>query len=95
MAKKPATSGRRVGPTFLDVAAVVLSRVKRPLPSKEIIAKTREWGLLRSFGKTPDHTLTAALYLDIAQGSKSRFSRLAKPGPSRAVRNTVRWTLRS
>ena len=81
--------------TFLEAAAVILSRAKEPLSGKEITARALALGLLQdSEGKTPERTMTSALYMDVGHNSASRFRRIAKAGPIRAVRNSVKWALR-
>ena len=36
----------------------------------------------------------ADLYTDVARNQSSRFVHLSKKGPTRAVRNSVRWALK-
>jgi hypothetical protein len=80
--------------TFLDAAVDVLARSNRPLTAEEIVEKAQERGILKSFGATPARTMSAALYVEVSENPRSRFVRVAKPGKIRAVRNTVRWTLK-
>jgi len=78
--------------SFLDMAAVVLGRVKSPLTPMEIVTRAKAAGLLVSSGKTPDRTLSAALYRD-SLTSSPRFRRVYQRGRIRAVRGSVRWLL--
>ena len=80
--------------TFPDAAEKVLRRTGRPLRAEEIVSKAIKLGLLTTLGKTPVRSMSAALYVKQARSPRGRFLRVAKPGPSRAVRNSVRWTLR-
>jgi hypothetical protein len=86
------TSGSR---TFLEAAAAVLKPARRPLTASEITAAAAREGLLRgSAGKSPERTMSSALYMDVLHNSASRFVRLAKMGRMRAVRNSVKWALK-
>jgi hypothetical protein len=80
--------------TFLDIAAAVLARSNDPLTGDEIVKKAQEHGLLKSSGATPAKTMSAALYVEVAENRRSRFVRLAKPSKMRAARNSVRWRLK-
>jgi hypothetical protein len=86
---------RRPTGTFLEAAAIVLKRAKEPLSGKEITARALELALLQgSGGRTPERTMTSALYMDVLHNPTSRFRRIAKAGPTRAARNSVKWVLR-
>jgi len=50
--------------------------------------------LLQHGGKTPEATMSAALYTHIRDVEGSEIVRVHEPGASRARRGTVRWTLR-
>lgn len=87
-------SGARSSGTFLDAAAVVLRRAKRPLTAREITTKATNEGLLGgSAGRTPHRTMSSALYMDVLHNPVSRFVRFAQKGPTRAARNSVKWAL--
>lgn len=51
-----------------------------------------ERGLIATIGKTPWKTMDAALYASNRGGGP--VVKLAQPGPTRAARGSVRWTLR-
>jgi hypothetical protein len=78
--------------TYFEAALAVLRHAKRPLTTREISAAAVEEGLIVPKGRTPHASMTAALY----QGLKSdnALVKLETPGPSRAQRGSVRWTLR-
>jgi len=79
--------------TFLDAAAIVLKRAKQPLTGIEITKRAIQQELIQSSGLTPTATMLARLYKDV-QNPNSRFQRIAQPGLTRAVRNSVKWALR-
>lgn len=93
------TAGRarpRVGaPTggYLEAAVAVLEASDRPLTAGEITAEAVRRGLVRPAGKTPEATMTARLYVHVRDDPAPRVVRLAEPGPNRARRGSVRWTL--
>ena len=88
-------AGQRPTGTFLEAATTVLKRAKEPLSGKEITARAVELALLKgSVGRTPERTMTSALYMDVLHNPTSRFRRISKAGPTRASRNSVKWTLR-
>jgi HB1, ASXL, restriction endonuclease HTH domain len=75
--------------TFLDAAEVVLCDAKTTLTAAEITEIALRRGLIHTRGKTPAATMSAALY---KAPSKSAIRREFTPGPSRAMRDSVRWT---
>ena len=81
--------------SYLDAAVSVLESCKRPMNVREIVAEAIRRGILRPAGKTPEATMSAALYMSVNKDSRARVVRLHEPGPKRARRGTVRWTLRS
>lgn len=59
---------------LLDAAEKALRTAGKPLHSKEIIALAVKRGWIEPKGKTPDHSLQAALWTDIHEkGRRSRF----------------------
>ena len=91
---KSRRSAETQGLSFLDAAEEVLGRARTPLTASEIVARAQTQKLLKSQGKTPDQTMASALYMDIRKGGRTRFLRLSRKGPTRAARNSVRWTLK-
>jgi hypothetical protein len=80
---------------FLGAAVVVLRRAREPLDVKEIVKRAVDAGLLHdSQGRTPERSMSAALYMDVRNNPASPIRRLARAGPVRAVKNSVKWTLR-
>ncbi|TMC49245.1 MAG: hypothetical protein E6J14_09275 [Chloroflexi bacterium] len=71
---------------FLDAALRVMSAT-RPMRAREITEEALRRGLLRTRGKTPEATLTAALYLE-AKVERPRVRRIFTPGGTK-----VRWLL--
>ena len=80
------------GITYFEAAVAILRRAKRPLTTREIAAAAIEDGLIAPKGKTPHASMSVALY----QRAKSEplLVKLEAPGPGRAERGSVRWTLR-
>ena len=76
--------------TFLDAAVRVLRTRRRPMTVAEITAEALRLGILHTAGKTPEKTMSAALY-QAAGASDSPVRRIYEPGPQRARRSTVRW----
>jgi HB1, ASXL, restriction endonuclease HTH domain len=77
--------------TYLEAAIKVLKSSRRPLSTNEIVERAIARGLTQPTGKTPAATMSAVLYRHLGEGSQLR--QIAEPGPRRAVRGTVRWTL--
>ena len=74
--------------TFLEAAEVVLRRAKRSLTVAEITEIALRRGLIHTSGKTPEATMSAALYRAPSDGP---IRREFEPGRQRAVRDSVRW----
>lgn len=81
--------------SYTDAALAVLESCKRPMTTREIVMEAIQRGLLQPAGKTPEATMSAALYTSVNKDPRSHIVRLHEPGPKRAARGTVRWTLRS
>jgi hypothetical protein len=81
--------------SYMDAAVRVLETSKCPMTAREIVAEAVRSGLLRPAGKTPEATMSAALYTSVNKDPRSRVVRLHEPGSKRAARGTVRWALRS
>lgn len=79
---------------YLDSARAVLQEVRRPMTAKEITEEAIDRGLLRPTGKTPEATMSAALYTHVRDEPDSAIVRLHEPGVSRAARGSVRWSWR-
>lgn len=63
---------------FLEVAYIILKREKKPLTPDELTQMAKEYGLLKSSGKTPQHSMRARLSTDILRNKeKSVFKRTA------------------
>jgi hypothetical protein len=78
--------------TYFEAALAVLRRAKRPLTTREIAAAAIEAGLIVPQGKTPEASMSAALYQRAKSGAT--LVKLETPGSRRAERGSVRWTLR-
>ena len=73
---------------YYDAAVAVLRKASRPMTSREITDSAIEQGLIAPSGRTPEATMSAALYT-----REGPIRKVAEPGPTRAKRNSVRWTL--
>jgi HB1, ASXL, restriction endonuclease HTH domain len=79
--------------SFFEAALSVLEREGKPLTTREVVQLAIRRGLIEPKGKTPEATMSAELYKHL--GIDSRLVKQATPGKRRAVRGTVRWTIRS
>ena len=70
-----------------------LRRSRRPLTAREIVHAAVKAGLIVTRGRTPEATMSAALYV----GAKSDplLFKHEVPGRLRAMRGSVRWSVRS
>ena len=80
--------------SFLEAAVTVLESAERSLTLAELTAEALRRGLISSAGKTPIAAMSARLYIDLRDNPKTRLIRHAQPGPNRARRGSVRWSLR-
>ena len=77
--------------TYLQAALTVLRESQRPLTSREIVERAMAKGLILMSGKTPESTMSAVLYTQVAKGAP--LTKVYEPGETRARRGSVRWTL--
>lgn len=78
--------------TYYEAAVAVLRRAKRPLTAREIVAAAIKMGLIVPNGQTPEATMSATLYTRAAKSDRL-LVKLERPGHSRAVRGSVRWSI--
>ena len=76
--------------TFIEAAIAVLSQSSRPLTSHEVTAIALERRLVTTSGRTPEASMSAALYTDLTR-PEPRVAKPSAPGPTRAARGSVRW----
>jgi hypothetical protein len=74
--------------TFLEAAEDVLRRARKPLTAREITEAAMARGLISPRGRTPEATMSSALY---GAPSESPIQREFKPGRQRARRGSVHW----
>jgi hypothetical protein len=79
--------------TYLDAALQVLEAAGRPMTAREITDEALRRGLIAPAGRTPEATMSAALYTCSLANSGTRLQRVFGPGPTRARRGSVRWVL--
>ncbi|MGC8633729.1 MAG: winged helix-turn-helix domain-containing protein [Candidatus Limnocylindrales bacterium] len=79
---------------FLEAALAVLAQADRPLTSREVAEAVMERHLVQTSGRTPEASLTAALYVALREDRAPGLERLFEPGPTRARRGSVRWRYR-
>ena len=77
--------------TYLEAAEVVLKAARRPLSSGEITAIAKGRGLIHPTGKTPEATMSAALYMAMKSNPDGPLQRRFRPGTTRAARDSVKW----
>jgi hypothetical protein len=58
--------------TWIEAAEIILNGASRPLHAAEIVTKAISRGLVSPEGKTPDHTLTAIIWMDLHKRRKSQ-----------------------
>lgn len=75
---------------FIEAAEEVLRGERRPLTAREITELALVRGLIDTHGKTPEATMSAALY---GAPADSPIRREFQPGRERAVRGSVRWII--
>ena len=65
--------------TLIEAAKRVLEQTGRPMHSKEIITYAKSKGWINPQGKTPDHSLQAAIFKHLKQsGSRAIFARIGE-----------------
>jgi hypothetical protein len=77
--------------TFLAAAEAVLKSAGRPLTTREVTEMALKRGLIAPTGKTPEQTMSAALYTAVRDKPGGTIQRLYRPGATRAARDSVRW----
>jgi hypothetical protein len=78
--------------TYYEAALSILRSARRPLSTQEITDLALQRELILSAGKTPNASMSAALYTRV--GDNSEIVKIGDPGSGRAKRGSVRWTLR-
>jgi hypothetical protein len=77
--------------TYYEAALSVLRSAGRPLSTQEITELAVQRKLLAPGGKTPNATMSAALYARASDNGE--LVKVSAPGNRRAKRGSVRWTL--
>jgi hypothetical protein len=80
--------------TYAEAAIAVLKLRRHPLTTREITEVALQRGLIRPTGKTPEATMAAVLYQIVRDASDPQVVKVFSPGPTRAARGSVRWTLK-
>jgi hypothetical protein len=81
-----------MGMTYYKAAIQILRSARCPLTTREIAERAIGTGLIKPRGKTPDATMSAALYGHLHDDAQ--LAKLEEPGNGRAKRGSVRWALR-
>jgi hypothetical protein len=76
--------------TYLEAAEVVLKAARRSLTAGEITAIARGRGLIHPTGKTPEATISAALYM-AKSNPDGPLQRRFRPGTTRAAHDSIKW----
>jgi HB1, ASXL, restriction endonuclease HTH domain len=77
--------------TFLAAAEAVLKSAGRPLTTREVTEMALERGLIASTGKTPEQTMSAALYTAVRDKPGGTIRRLYRPGATRAAARLMEY----
>ena len=81
--------------TYRDAALAILRSARRPMTTREITDAALKKGLITTDGKTPEATMSAVLYRYVRDVKGALIRREFTPGPTRAARESVRWTISS
>ena len=79
---------------YVAAAIQVLREARRPLTTAEITTEALRRSLIKTQGRAPQKTMAARLYIAVRDDPRCPIERLFEPGHGRAVRNSVRWTLK-
>ena len=79
---------------YREAAIAVLKQATRPLTAAEITARAVQKGLIAPTGRTPEASMSAALYTYVVDEPTGSIRKVAEPGPTRAKRDSVRWEYR-
>jgi len=77
--------------TYFEAALRILVDANGPMTTHEITERALNQRLILPQGKTPNATMSAALYR--MARTDSRLMKLSTPGISRALRGSVRWSI--
>jgi HB1, ASXL, restriction endonuclease HTH domain len=80
--------------SYLNAALRVLADFHRPMRIWEITEEALRRGLVKPAGKTPEASMSAALYRYARDHPQSQLERLYEPGGKRPRPGSVRWALR-
>ena len=81
--------------TYMDAAITVLRTARRPMTTRELTEAALRKRLINPSGQTPEATMSAVLYMNCQDVKGNVIQRQFTPGPARAARGSVRWSLRS
>ena len=77
--------------TYVEAAIAVLKAARKPMTAAEITEAALRKGLIQPRGKTPEATMSSALYTHTRDDREAALRREYRQGPNRAVRDSVRW----
>lgn len=80
-----------MGTSYYEAGVQVLRSAQHPLTVREITTRAIEVGLITPAGRTPDATMSAALYVHARKDAA--LTKIEEPTNGRAKRGSVRWTL--
>lgn len=78
--------------TIKEAIADVLQASDHPLTTREVVDEVLGSRNVRLTGKTPQDSVTAALYVMAASPSYPGVRKVSEKGQQRAKRGSVRWT---
>lgn len=77
--------------TYLDAAIAVLKASGKPMTVADITETALDQRLIRTHGKTPVASMSAALHVYTRNADTPEIRREFRPGGTRAARDSVRW----
>jgi hypothetical protein len=75
--------------SYIKAALVVLRAAGRPMSASEVTAEAVRLALITPAGRTPEQTMSAALYMNLEAG----VGLIKHERPTRAARGGVRWSV--
>jgi HB1, ASXL, restriction endonuclease HTH domain len=91
MGNVPPQRGAASGLTYFEAALTILSSAESPLTTRQITEHALRQGLITTRGRTPEATMSAALYRKL--GTDDKLVKIDVRAQKRAGHGTVRWAI--